>query len=188
VILSVGSIDKENGRQRRQGLIDNLLGRSIDRTRQADPVDATLKGDTYTIDATLIDNVDTGKVTTLTVDAVKKYPNVKCIVGLFGYTTPALLDGLKQSGKLGQIKVIGFDNADQTLAGIEEGNVYGTLVQDQHSMGFTSVLLLRQFIDHDSASANNLPISFLYCDSLTNAEDVKLYRERLQAMQAAKAQ
>ena len=88
VIISVGSIDKENGRLRRQGLIDNLLDRPVDPSRQADPLDAPLKGAKYTIVATLIDGVDPAKATTLAADAIKAHPDVKCIVGLFGYSAP----------------------------------------------------------------------------------------------------
>ena len=180
VIISVGSIEKDNGRLRRQGLIDTLLDRPVDPARAADPIDAPLKGDKYSIVATLIDNVDTAKATSLTADAVKQHPNVKCIVGLFAYTTPAVLDALKQSDKLGKIKVVGFDDAEATLAGIESGTVFGTLLQDQFNMGYQAVLVLRGLSERAPGAKGSEQNAYLYCTALTRAEDVKLYRMRAQ--------
>ena len=48
IIISVGSLDKENGHRRRQGVIDELLERSFEPQRPADAVDAPLKGPKYT--------------------------------------------------------------------------------------------------------------------------------------------
>ena len=58
VIIAIGSIEKENGHRRRQGVIDELLERTFEPNRPTDPVDAPLKGPKYTIVATLIDNLD----------------------------------------------------------------------------------------------------------------------------------
>ena len=90
----------------------------------------------------------------------------------------ALLDGLKQADKLGKIKVVGFDNAEPTLAGIESGTVYGTLLQDQYTMGFNSVMLLRALIERGRPPKDVDQMGFLGCEPLTSAEDVKLYRMR----------
>ena len=147
IIISVGSVTKENGRLRRQGLVDDLLDRPVDPNRPGDPLDAPLTGKQYSVVATLIDDVDPAKATSLAIDAIKQHPDVKCLVGLFGYSTPALLDALKQADKLGKIKIVGFDNAEATLTGIENGTVSATLVQDQYSMGFDSVVFLCQLIN-----------------------------------------
>jgi ribose transport system substrate-binding protein len=176
IIISVGSLDKENGRLRRQGLIDSLLDRPLDPTRTADPADAQLKGAKYTIAATLVDNIDIPKVTTLASDAIKQHPNVKCFVGLFGYSTPALLDALKQAGKLGQVKVIGFDEAEPTLAGIEAGNVYGTLVQDQYNMGYDTVRFLIESLRRMPAAEGGTRMEYLPCRPVVGADDVAIIR------------
>jgi ribose transport system substrate-binding protein len=177
IIISVGSMDKENGKQRRQGLIDALLDRPLDVGRSPDPVDAELKHGKYTIDATLVDNVDIPKVTTLALDAIKKYPNVKCIVGLYGYSAPALLDALRQSGTIGKIKIIAFDEAEATLAGIEAGQIYGTLVQDQYNMGYDTVRFLVESIRHlSSGETGATRMEYLVCRPVVGADDVKMIR------------
>src|SRR5262249_31765800 len=54
VIISVGSLTTVNGRDRRQGVIDTLIGRPFDRTRAPDPVNAPLAGPKYSIVATVL--------------------------------------------------------------------------------------------------------------------------------------
>jgi ribose transport system substrate-binding protein len=141
VIICVGTV-RTNGQDRRRGLMDVLLDRPLDRNRAPAPVEGEQKGAKYTIVATVLDNVDRAKATELAAEAINKHPNVKCMVGLFGYNTPAILEALNKAGKLGQIKVVGFDDAEPTLAGIETGHVYGSVVQDQYNMGFDSVMAL----------------------------------------------
>ena len=68
MIISIGSLDKENGQHRRQGVIDGLLDRSLERLRRMDPVDGVLKDDAhskYSVFATLIDGIDPAKATAM---------------------------------------------------------------------------------------------------------------------------
>ena len=145
VLISIGNLEKENGQRRRQGVIDELLDRPFKPDQEMDPVDsAPLKGPQHTIVATLIDTNDPAKATELTVAALKANPNVKCIIGLNAYSTPAVLKALEQAGKLGQVQVVGFDTHPDTLAGIEAGNVFATVVQDQWGCGFHTVRILAE--------------------------------------------
>src|SRR5205823_7914992 len=110
VIISVGSLDTVNGRDRRQGVIDTLLGRSFDRTRTRDPVDAPLKGPKYSIVATVLDGADIAKGKTLIADTLRAHAETKCIVALWSYSAQVALGGIEQSGNTGgKIKVIAFD-------------------------------------------------------------------------------
>jgi ribose transport system substrate-binding protein len=162
VLIAVGSVDKENAQRRRQGLIDELLDRTFEREKTVDPVDAQLKGEKYTIVATLVDGIDPQKAETLATEALKKYPNVKCVVGLFAYNTPVLLKVLDRAGKLGQVKVVGFDAYAETLDGIEKGQVQGAVLQDPHFMGFESVRILA-----DAAHGNRQAIPLFQVRSVT---------------------
>lgn len=142
IIISVGSLGTVNGRARRQGLIDTLLGRPFDRTRAPDPVDAQLKGDKYTIVATVLDGADVAKGKTLIADALKAHPEANCIVGLWSYSAGVALGGIEQSGKAGKVKVIAFDESPETQAGIEAGSVQASIVQDQYRIGYEAVRIL----------------------------------------------
>ncbi|HYO10522.1 MAG TPA: substrate-binding domain-containing protein [Tepidisphaeraceae bacterium] len=183
LIISVGSVDKENGRLRRQGLIDNLAERPLDAGRAADPLDQPLKAGKYTIVSTLIDQTEPARATQLATEAIQKTPNLKLIVGLFGYSAPALLDALKQTNKLGQIKIVGFDEHEQTLAGIEQGHVAGTLVQDQFNMGYDTVRVLCEVINKVPPVDDRGRTQYLPCRAITSAEDVNIIRYEKQREQ-----
>src|SRR5688572_7724293 len=145
VILSIANLDKENAQRRRQGVIDELLDRPFNPDQEMDPADsAPLKGPHYTVTATLIDGNDANKAVEMVTAAVKANPNVKCIVGLNAYSTPAVLKALQQTGQLGKVKVVGFDNHADTLAGIENDHVFATIVQDQFGCGFHTVRILAE--------------------------------------------
>ena len=145
VIISVGSLDTVNGRDRRQGLIDTLLDRPFDRTRAADPLDppAPLKGAKHAVVATVLDGADISKGKTLIAEALKKHPEANCIVGLWSYSADVALGGIAQSGRgAGQVKVIAFDESPETQRGIAAGTVQASIVQDQYRIGYEAVRVL----------------------------------------------
>ena len=142
VIICLGNPDKENTQHRRQGVIDELLDRPAEPNRIPDPLDTPLKGEKYTIVQTLVDDSDRTKAIEIAAAALKAHPNVKCFVGLLGYSTPAILQALEGSGKLGQVKVVGFDIEDKTKEAIGAGNVYATIMQDQFGQGYHAVRVL----------------------------------------------
>jgi ribose transport system substrate-binding protein len=177
VILCVGSVENDNGKSRREGFLDAIQQRSRDASRASEPLDVPVKAGKYTVLATLIDDGDPAKASRLATEAIGKYPNLKCVVGMWSYNIPTLLEVLKQTQKLGQIKVVGFDDLEPTLAGIEAGNVFGTLVQDQYNMGFDSVMLMCATLNRSSAADISPRKAILTCTALLNAEDVKNLRE-----------
>jgi ribose transport system substrate-binding protein len=73
------------------------------------------------------------------------------MVGLFEYNPPAILQALKQSNKLGAIKVVGFDENSATLQGIKDGHVVGTVVQNPYEYGYKSVEVLTKLLDGDKS-------------------------------------
>ena len=79
-------------------------------------------------------------------DALAKYPDLGCMVGLFAYNPPLLLEALSQAGKLNQVKVVAFDEDDATLDGIQKGTVHGTVVQNPYMYGYKSVEVLNDVL------------------------------------------
>jgi ribose transport system substrate-binding protein len=155
VILALGNADKENTQRRRQGIIDELLQRPFQPDRPSDALDADLKGGDFTIVATLASGSDADVATDMAVKAIKDHPNVKCCVGLLSFSAPALAKAVEQSGKTGQIKVIGFDVSEDTLAGIQADSIAGTVMQDQYGCGYQTVHMLS---DCARGNSGELPI------------------------------
>jgi ribose transport system substrate-binding protein len=141
VMIFVGRLGQANARLRRQGVIDAVLGRKPDRSRK-DPPEGVLKEGKYTILGTELDGGDNDKARQKAQEAITNHPNLACMVGLFAYNPPILLDEVRRAGKLKKLKIVGFDEDDATLQGIADGNVVGTVVQDPYRYGYESVKVL----------------------------------------------
>lgn len=77
-------------------------------------------------------------------DLLNKRPKVGCLVGLWEYNPPALLRAVKGASK--KVPIVAFDENDQTLAGIKDGSIEGTIVQDPYQFGYQSIKVLASLI------------------------------------------
>lgn len=153
VLLTIGRLEQDNSKYRRQGVIDVLL----DRDRNAayykeqedawDPTEGEIKGDKYTIVATLTDQGKKELAQSKAEDALNAYEDLNAMVGLFEYNPPALYQALKKANKLGEIALIGFDENDITLQAIKDGDCIGTVVQNPYEYGYQSVRILKELLD-----------------------------------------
>ncbi|MAH66026.1 MAG: sugar ABC transporter substrate-binding protein [Phycisphaerae bacterium] len=141
IYIFVGRIEQDNARRRRQGVIDELLGRSSDPERFDEP-GAPIEGSEYTILGTLTDQFDRAKAKANVEDVLSRHPGVDGLVGLFAYNPPLILEALEGAGKIGEIEVIAFDEDDETLQGIIDGSVAGTVVQNPYMYGYKSIEVL----------------------------------------------
>lgn len=141
VAIFIGRLEQDNARRRRQGVIDEMLGRDHDPSR-FDPPDMPIEDGKWQIVGTYTDQFDRAQGKANAEDAMSRHPDLAGMVGLFVYNPPLMLEALKQGNQLGKIKVIGFDEADETLQGIRDGYVHGTVVQNPFEYGRQSVLLL----------------------------------------------
>ncbi|MFY7818630.1 MAG: sugar-binding protein [Akkermansiaceae bacterium] len=150
VAIFVGRIEQDNARLRRQGLIDELLDRSADPKRFDEP-GAVIDGGRYKILGTLIDQFDRAKAKTYVEDTITRTPDVGCMVGLFAYNPPIILEALGRMNQLGKVKVVAFDEADETLEGVMAGHVHGTVVQNPYEYGYQSIKFLKSIAAGDQS-------------------------------------
>tara|TARA_Y100000588_G_scaffold84431_1_gene89229 strand:+ start:4039 stop:5055 length:1017 start_codon:yes stop_codon:yes gene_type:complete len=142
VMILVGRMEQDNARRRRQGVIDEVLGRSHDPTR-FDAPGSPVVGEDFTILGTLTDQFDRAKAKANAEDTLARNPDISAMVGLFAYNPPLILEALEQAGKLNEVKVIAFDEADRTLQGIIDGTIHGTVVQNPYMYGYKSIEVLK---------------------------------------------
>ena len=154
VMIFVGRLEQLNARQRRQGVIDELLNRGHQTLGQVkfDEVAKEFKGAKYTVLDTRTDNFDKAKAKANAEDAITKYKNLACMVGLFAYNPPACIDAIREAGKLDQIKVCGFDEQESFLQAIKDGHAHGTISQQPWNYGYNSVKLLKSIMDGDTSA------------------------------------
>ena len=93
----------------------------------------------YTVLGILTDNQDLNQAKGNAESTLLRHPDVGCLVGLWSNNTPMILAALRSSDATGRVAVVGFDEHPDTLAGIREGAVHGTIVQQPYDFGYRSV-------------------------------------------------
>ncbi len=131
IMLFVGSLDAANAQQRYQGIKEALQGTNIQildvRTDDADRVHAKENA----------------------ADTLVKYSDIAALVGLWSYNGPAIVGAVRDAGKVGKVKIIAFDEEDETLSGIKDGSIYATVVQQPFEFGYQSMKLMAKILDGD---------------------------------------
>ncbi len=157
VAIFVGRLEQDNARLRRQGVIDQMLGRSWDSSRHDKP-GKVVSGNGFEVVATLTDQFDMAKGKANVEDILSRHDDIAGCIGLFAYNTPLILEALEQSGRIGKVQVISFDEDERTLQGIIDGTVHGTIVQNPYEYGATSMRLLKALAagDRSGIPANGI--------------------------------
>ncbi len=178
VMIFVGRLGQANSRLRRQGVIDELMDREPDENRYDEPSAGEIKGEKYTILDTRTDGFDFGKAKAQAQDAVAKYDDLGCMVGLFAYNPPLMLDAVREAGKVGEIKIVAFDEHDQSLQGIKDKEIYGTVVQNPYKYGYESVRVLAGLARGDNSVIPENKILYIPARQIRN-DNVDEFRAEL---------
>lgn len=132
-MLFVGTMDAANARERTQGIKEAIAGTKIE------IVDIRTDGG------------DQAKAKANVEDTLTKYPDMNLLVGLWAYNTPQIYNAVKAAGKDGKVKIVGFDEDQQTLKGVAEGVIDGTVVQQPYEFGYQSMMKLAKYIEGDKS-------------------------------------
>jgi len=178
VMIFVGRLEQLNAQQRRQGVIDELLDRPVGDVNDLtfDPPGFTHQDGPYPILGTRTDNFDYARAKANAEDAMASHPNLGCMVGLFAYNIPNCLEAVKAAGKAGQLNLVSFDEADDTLNGIRDGHVHGTISQQPYEYGYQSVVVLKALIEGDD--------SMIPEDGFIEIDSIVVTRDNVDAFQA----
>ncbi len=141
IMIFVGKLDVDNAIERRQGIIDELKDLPVKETFTIS-AHGKVECGKYTILDTKTDNVDKGRAKQNAEDTLIKYPNIAAMVGLWGYNAPMILSAVKDANLQGKRVILSFDELDDTLQGIKDGYIYGTVVQDPYNFGYKAVEIL----------------------------------------------
>ncbi|MCP9494863.1 MAG: sugar-binding protein [Pyrinomonadaceae bacterium MAG19_C2-C3] len=134
IMLFVGKTDARNAQERLQGIKESLQGSNVE------------------IIDVRTDDTDRVRAKSNVADTLVKYPEVKALVGLWSYNGPAILNAVKDAGKTGQIKIIAFDEEDETLAGVKDGHIYATVVQQPYEFGYQAIKLMASYANGDKSA------------------------------------
>lgn len=134
IMLFVGTLDAQNAKDRYAGIKQELAGSKVQiidvRTDETDRVRAQK-------------NVE---------DTLVKYPDVACLVGLWSYNGPAIVNAVRGANKAGAVKIVCFDEEADTLAGVADGTIYGTIVQQPYEFGRQAITKMAQYARGDQTA------------------------------------
>jgi ribose transport system substrate-binding protein len=133
IMLFVGHSDSQNAMERSGGIKKALEGSNIE------------------IIDTRTDDTDAARAQKNAEDTLVKYPDISCLVGLWNYNGPAILNAVRGASKNGQVKIVCFDDEADTLSGIASGDIYGTVVQNPFEFGKQSVTLMDKYLHGDKS-------------------------------------
>ena len=133
IMVFVGVLDAANAQQRYQGLKEALAGSNVQivdvRTDATDRVRAKSNASD-----TLVNN-----------------PDIAGMVGLWSYNGPAILAAVREANKTDKVKIVAFDEEDETLNGIKDGAIYATVVQQPFEFGYRSMELMSKYLNGDKS-------------------------------------
>src|SRR5439155_25707958 len=86
-------------------------------------------------------------------------PNV-CLIGLYAYNPPAILEAVKAKSLVGKVKIVGFDENLVTLDAVAAGEIEGTVVQDPYQYGYKSVEILAAVARGDRSKLLTGPLPY----------------------------
>jgi ribose transport system substrate-binding protein len=133
IMIFVGKRDARNAQERYQGIKEVLQGSNVE------------------IIDVRTDDTDHPRAKANVADTLVKYPDIAGLVGLWSYNGPAIVSAVKDANKIGQVKIICFDEEDETLAGIKSGAIYATVVQQPYEFGYQSVKMMAKILGGDKS-------------------------------------
>lgn len=162
VVIFVGKLDNLNARQRRNGVIASLAG--LNTMEEADALvkkGYPIAAGTYQILDTLTDNAEIPKCKANAEDTMTKHPDVACMVGLWAYNAPQILLAAKDQKLMGKLKIVSFDEQQETLDAIKSGEIVGTIVQQPYEFGYKAVQTLVEVAKGNKAALPPNGIGFI---------------------------
>src|SRR6185436_5462448 len=133
IMVFVGVLDAANAQQRYQGLKEALAGSNV------------------SIIDVRTDNTDRVRAKANASDTLVNNPDIAGMVGLWSYNGPAILSAVKDANKTDKVKIIAFDEEDETLGGVKSGEIYATVVQQPFEFGYRSMELISKILNGDKS-------------------------------------
>jgi ribose transport system substrate-binding protein len=134
IMVFVGKRDVQNARERFEGLKEALQGSKVE-----------------VIDL-MTDNNEHIKAKENALETMEKHPDVAGMVGLWSYNGPIIMRAVQSVNKTGKIKIVCFDDDKDTLDGVKEGAIFGTVAQQPYEYGYQAVQLMARILKGDKSA------------------------------------
>jgi len=181
VAVLMASEAKTNAVERKQGIQETLSRGSDDTDDEEDEAGTT----TYVLVGIYMDQGNRDTCRDNVIKACNEHEDLAAIVGTFGYHGPVILEALKDVERGEEIKIIAFDEDERTLAAVDDGRVFATIVQDPFMFGAEAMEMLEKV---RSGRFLSLPIANgavgVHCQAITK-DNIGEFREQFNKRLAA---
>jgi len=137
----------------------------------------------YKVLGILTDNKDQSLAKSNAEGALTRHPDLQCMVGLWAYNPPAILQAIRTVGREGQVKIVGFDEHPETLQAVSEGQIVGTIVQRPYEFGYRSVEYLAAIVRGQPLEPPASKMIFVP-HSVVTAENVQQFQAQIEQIKA----
>lgn len=128
IMVFVGKRDAQNARDRFAG------------------IEKALQGSNVQVLDIRTDDTDTVRAKNNVKDALVNHPDLAGLVGLWNYNGPAILNAVKDAGLQGKVKIVCFDEEEETLTGVADGHIHATVVQQPFEFGRQSISTMAAYL------------------------------------------
>jgi ribose transport system substrate-binding protein len=176
IAVLLANLTKDNIQDRKNGFQERIAQFADDV-----PEGSPLK---FVVVEYMVDNGNTEKCEKNIRDVLAKSPDLAAFVGLNAKHGPILLEVLEELDQLGKIKLVTFDETEETLKGIESGHIYATMAQDPYRYGYAAVATLATLCSGDEESVPIVGRGSTYLSAEAIRQDnVGDFRKRLEKRQ-----
>ena len=134
IMVFVGRREALNAQERFEGLKESLQGSKVE------------------IIDLMTDDANQSRARENAYQALKQYPDIAGMVGLWSYNGPAILQALRPEGQVGKIKIVCFDDESATLEAIKDGSIFGTVAQQPFEYGYQAVQAAAKILRGDRSA------------------------------------
>jgi ribose transport system substrate-binding protein len=114
-----------------QNAIDRIAG-----------INDAFEGTDCTLETVLVDNGDPSIALSNSETALTTYPDLKGMLGIYSYNGPAAIQALRTANRVGEVKLVAFDLATETMQGLRDGVVSAAIGQRVFYYGYLPVYIL----------------------------------------------
>jgi ribose transport system substrate-binding protein len=95
------------------------------------------------------------------------------------------LQAVKNAGKTGKVKIVCFDDEKDTLDGVKDGSIFGTVAQQPFEYGYQGVQILSKLLKGDRSVIPESKKIFI-APVIVQRSNVDTYRTKLNELIASK--
>jgi ribose transport system substrate-binding protein len=102
------------------------------------------------------DDMDRTKAKDNVRNALRNFPDLKLLVGIWSYNAPAIVDVVKETGKRKELTIVTFDAEKLAIDQMGDGMIDAMVVQNPYEIGYQGTRLLKALVQDDKATVSDM--------------------------------